>query len=120
VEYNKLKESDMGVPQGGIVSPILSNLILHELDLFVEELIHQQEANNKGKRNTIKNPVYGKIDDSINYIARLGRKKAARGLELEHSLVQKRMALIKERAKIPSTSPNPKVARIYYVRYADD
>jgi retron-type reverse transcriptase len=29
----------MGVPQGGIISPLLSNLVLHELDSFVEKLV---------------------------------------------------------------------------------
>jgi retron-type reverse transcriptase len=32
VEYGKNKSSILGVPQGGIASPILSNLILNELD----------------------------------------------------------------------------------------
>lgn len=32
VEYEKLKDSRLGVPQGGIASPILSNLVLNEMD----------------------------------------------------------------------------------------
>lgn len=31
----------MGVPQGGIISPLLSNLILHEFDLFVDNLMKE-------------------------------------------------------------------------------
>jgi retron-type reverse transcriptase len=30
--------SDMGVPQGGIISPLLSNLILNELDTHVDKI----------------------------------------------------------------------------------
>ena len=32
------KDSLAGTPQGGIVSPILANIYLHELDEFVEQL----------------------------------------------------------------------------------
>jgi retron-type reverse transcriptase len=40
------KNSLAGTPQGGIASPILANVYLHELDMFVEELQMRWE---KGK-----------------------------------------------------------------------
>jgi retron-type reverse transcriptase len=39
IEWNEEKKfllADKGVPQGGILSPLLSNLILHQFDLFIE------------------------------------------------------------------------------------
>lgn len=74
VEYGREINSNLGVPQGGIASPILSNLILHELDTFVESIM--QENNNKlaGRRHTIRNPVYTKIEDRIHTISRLENK----------------------------------------------
>lgn len=32
----------LGVPQGGIISPLLSNVVLHELDLFIHKLMEEQ------------------------------------------------------------------------------
>ena len=46
-----------GCPQGGIISPILSNLYLHELDQFVAELANQF---NRGKSRPI-DPRYHKV-----------------------------------------------------------
>jgi len=36
---DKYKVNHFGVPKGGILSPILSNIYLHELDVYVEQLI---------------------------------------------------------------------------------
>ena len=42
----KFYQTLMGVPQGGIISPLLSNLVLHELDKFIKKL---QLENSKKK-----------------------------------------------------------------------
>merc|ERR1711912_194259 len=34
----KYQRSTIGVPQGGIISPILSNIYLHSLDVYIDEL----------------------------------------------------------------------------------
>jgi group II intron reverse transcriptase/maturase len=52
--HGRKKESLIGSPQGGILSPILANAYLHELDEFVEGLQAQHE---KGKRK-VRNPIY--------------------------------------------------------------
>jgi len=41
-------DQNWGVPQGGIISPLLSNLILHELDKLIDELPKRAEENNGG------------------------------------------------------------------------
>ena len=46
MENWKYNETYSGTPQGGIMSPILSNIYLHELDTFIEESI---ERFNKGR-----------------------------------------------------------------------
>jgi retron-type reverse transcriptase len=74
VEFDKPKDSYLGVPQGGIVSPILSNLYLHELDLYVEKLINKQNAANKGVSPTRKNPEYDKVMSKINGINRTEKR----------------------------------------------
>lgn len=120
VEFDTTKPSATGVPQGGIVSPILSNLYLHELDVYVSKLQTELEKKNKGARHTIKNPAYKKIDFRIQGIGKVEKKRKLKGLTLDDERRLERQALIKLRRQIPSTLPNPGLAKIYYVRYADD
>jgi nicotine oxidoreductase len=47
------KESLIGSPQGGIASPIVANIYLHELDKFVEGLQIELEQGNKKRRNPV-------------------------------------------------------------------
>jgi retron-type reverse transcriptase len=86
---------EVGTPQGGILSPLLSNIYLHELDLFVETLIEEYKGNvAAGSRR--KNPEYQKLLNSA-------QKKLAHKLH------------------IPRSIPNEKGYRnLKYIRYADD
>lgn len=100
------KDSLVGTPQGGIVSPILANIYLHELDEKVAELRQQLE---KGKRKSW-NPHYRHL---------LTRKEqlVARG--------ETRTQEFRELGKQLRTTPtvevcDPNFIRIKYVRYCDD
>ncbi|WP_345128437.1 reverse transcriptase/maturase family protein, partial [Streptomyces chiangmaiensis] len=67
-----------GVPQGGVVSPILSNIYLHKLDEFVErELIPQYT---RGALRTA-NPAYRLVDSHLRRARRRGDRAEARRLE---------------------------------------
>ena len=94
-----------GVPQGGTVSPILSNIYLHKLDEFVErELIPQytRGALRKG------NPEYWRVRARQNRARKRGDRAAARALE-------------KQLRTLPSADPmDPGYRRLQYTRYADD
>lgn len=120
VEFDKDKSSIIGVPQGGIASPILSNLVLNELDEFVQNIVDEFNEKLKGGKHTRKNPAYVVIDSRIGAITRLERKLKLKGQELDSDRKLERMKLIKDRASMPSMIPNPDLAKIYYVRYADD
>jgi group II intron reverse transcriptase/maturase len=94
-----------GVPQGGTVSPILSNIYLHKLDEFVErELIPQYT---RGALRAA-NPAYRQVDALLRRARRRGDRAEARRLALEMRT-------------LPSTNPmDPGYRRLKYIRYADD
>jgi len=94
-----------GVPQGGVASPILSNVYLDRLDRFVEtELIPQFT---RGQRRA-DNPAYRKLANQISKARRLGDRAQVR-------------ALSRTLRTLPSQDPrDPGYRRLRYVRYADD
>jgi group II intron reverse transcriptase/maturase len=94
-----------GVPQGGTVSPILSNIYLDKLDKFVErELIPRYT---QGALRAA-NPAYRQVDALLRRARRRGDRAEARRLALEMRT-------------LPSTDPmDPGYRRLRYVRYADD
>jgi len=100
------KDSLAGTPQGGIVSPILANIYLHELDEYVEQLRKELE---KGELRRF-NPEYRSLQKRRQYLAKTGRIDTREYRELG----------VKMR-KFPSLDPkDPNFVRVRYVRYADD
>ncbi len=98
-------ETLSGAPQGGVCSPILSNIYLDKLDKFVETVLLPKY--NREKRRG-KNSAYQHIEHAIARARRRGDRQAVR-------------ALRKQRRKLPSQDPqDPIYRRLRYVRYADD
>jgi group II intron reverse transcriptase/maturase len=111
VEDWKYHTTNSGTPQGGIVSPILANIYLHELDKLVLNLVN--EFNKPADReHTIE------YDRLAQRIYRLNPKiKAASGGD-RATLVARKMEMRSQLRKTPCKSQTDKV--IKYVRYADD
>lgn len=94
-----------GVPQGGIVSPLLSNILLDKLDKFVETTLIPPYT--KGKKRK-ENPAYKRLLDLSLYHRKKGH-------------VEKAEELRNKAQTLPSKMRNdPDFRRLYYVRYADD
>ena len=54
IESGKQKDSHLGVPQGGVLSPLLSNIYLNEFDEFMNSKI--EELSSKGRLISKVNP----------------------------------------------------------------
>src|SRR5712672_3574676 len=94
-----------GCPQGGVVSPILSNIYLHKLDEFVEQELIPQYT--RGALRAA-NPAYRQVDALLRRAKRRGDRAEARRLALEMRT-------------LPSTDPmDPGYRRLKFIRYADD
>ncbi len=97
-----------GTPQGGIISPLLANIVLNEIDTYVEDtLVPEFNEGNEGKRRR-KNPEYVRLE-----------KIQAKARRHKQKWIWNKAA--KRKMKIPSYIPDdPEFKRLRYVRYADD
>ena len=94
-----------GVPQGGIASPIMSNIYLDRLDKFVETQLIPQYHRGQRRRE---NPDYEQISRAIRTARQRGDREAVR-------------ALRRQRRLVPSKDlHDPGYRRLRYCRYADD
>ena len=94
-----------GAPQGGVTSPILSNIYLHKLDVFVEKVLIPEYT--RGGRRA-RNPVYLEVAGLLAKARRRGDRAEAR-------------TLLKRMRTLPSSDPgDPEYRRLRYCRYADD
>jgi group II intron reverse transcriptase/maturase len=99
-------ETFSGVPQGGIVSPTLSNIYLDRLDQFVENTLLPEY--NRGKERQ-RNPAYYWLTAAVWRARRIAKDR------------NRARALAKRARALPSRIPNdPTYRRLRYVRYADD
>ena len=71
------RQRSAGCPQGGVVSPVLSNIYLHKLDEFVETVLIPEYT-----RGTVRkrNPDYSKVKSDAGSSAQRGDRASARKL----------------------------------------
>jgi group II intron reverse transcriptase/maturase len=94
-----------GAPQGGTVSPVLSNIYLHKLDEFVETVLIPKYTQGVRRKP---NPAYIRVKSGLAYARRCGRRARVRQLR-------------RQLRGLPVGDPqDPGFRRLRYSRYADD
>lgn len=109
----KYNQTLSGTPQGGIISPLLANIYLHELDTFVAKVKAEFDHPNGRARN----PEYMKVAAHVHYISKR-LKHDDLSAEQVRAYMKERDEYRKIMFSLPSKAPTDK--RITYVRYADD
>ena len=100
-------DSLIGSPQGGLASPILANVYLHELDEKVQAIRLRLEQGGKQKQV---NPLYRKLAAQKARLVQKGATRTKAFRELVHQI----------RSTPAVVVDDPTFIRIKYVRYADD
>ena len=104
-----------GMPQGGIVSPILANIYLDKLDKYVKEYIRYFDMGTKRRPGKESNDLANERKRTVRKLKKVkdGTEKAA--------LVARLKAIEQERAAFPNGDEmDESYRRLKYIRYADD
>ncbi len=105
LEFNQVNNSLTGTPQGGLISPVLANIYLHELDSYMEELCRKKSSNKRKKQD---NPLYKRLGHRRDKARKAGNYETAD-------------KILAEMRKLHSVNPmDSDFTRVHYVRYADD
>lgn len=104
MEFRQYRNNMSGSPQGSVISPILANIFMDQLDQMVAGLKAEFDVGKCSRRTAIATSLIGKI----------------RYAKLKGNM-EKVVTLTKERARHPAVDfSDPGFKQLAYIRYADD
>jgi group II intron reverse transcriptase/maturase len=107
-----------GTPQGGVLSPLLCNIFLHQLDEYMMKNLQANETQTKRVEHARRNPEYRKIE---NKITRLRRKLRQTQGTAREALIKALTELERQQRITPYYAKDKKhPSKVGYIRYADD
>jgi group II intron reverse transcriptase/maturase len=108
-----------GTPQGGIISPLLANIFLHQLDEFMEWEFAANQTQTKKQEKKRVNPKYRQIENRIH---RLRKKLAKMETDKGRNPLTKELHQLEKHLKRTDYYAKNKYhpCKVKYVRYADD
>ncbi len=107
-----------GTPQGGIISPLLCNVFLHQLDKYMESL-GANAVQTKKEANLRRSTEYRRIENAITRTRAKLRNNPDR--QARRELLDRLPELEKEMRQTPVYDANNRHhTKLGYVRYADD
>lgn len=142
MEFNKTSESLAGIPQGGIASPVLFNIYMHEFDLYINykfydiiqkyNKITHRTPQTKSPNTFYRNPVYHNITSKITYYNNQKKQFLYKSTEKNYlNFSQQEKSKFKDydknikelnlkKIQTPSILKNKRPITFIYTRYADD
>jgi group II intron reverse transcriptase/maturase len=117
----KYHKTYSGTPQGGIVSPILANIYLNELDSFMEKKMEEYNCGSIRGKSKEYNRLRAQIYRQKKIVEETDNQRESREWEGRTEHIQRIRNGKKLQRKIISIDPfDPGYRRMKYVRFADD